>query len=113
MACVGASSPASCTSNTTCRSSLIDEAYAQLEAFFTLPQERKDTYVVDGSNGQSGYTGLLVETAAIADVPDWKEMLNWGAPLGDGHPLRAKPIPHRYGPPTLARGRSPRCARSA
>ena len=34
---------------------LIDEAYAQLEAFFTLPQERKDTYVVPGSNGQSGH----------------------------------------------------------
>ena len=58
---------------------LIDEAYAHLEAFFTLPQERKDAYVVPGSNGQSGYTGLLVETAAEADVPDW-EMLNWGAP---------------------------------
>ena len=60
---------------------LIDEAYGLLEAFFTLPQDRKDAYVVPGSNGQSGYTGLLVETAAIADVPDWKEMLNWGAPL--------------------------------
>lgn len=79
---------------------LIDEAYAQLEAFFTLPQDRKDAYVVPGSNGQTGYTGLLVETAAIADVPDWKEMLNWGAPLGEGHPLRGK-YPHRYGPPTL------------
>lgn len=79
---------------------LIDEAYAQLEAFFTLPQESKDAYVVPGSNGQTGYTGLLVETAAIADVPDWKEMLNWGAPLGEGHPLRDR-YPHRYGPPTL------------
>ncbi|MDW3219588.1 MAG: 2-oxoglutarate and iron-dependent oxygenase domain-containing protein [Acidimicrobiales bacterium] len=79
---------------------MIDEVYGQLEAFFTLPQENKDAYVVPGSNGQSGYTGLLVETAAIADVPDWKEMLNWGAPLGAGHPLRAK-YPHRYGPPTL------------
>ncbi|MDG1877162.1 MAG: 2-oxoglutarate and iron-dependent oxygenase domain-containing protein [Acidimicrobiales bacterium] len=79
---------------------LIDEAYAQLETFFTLPQDRKDAYVVPGSNGQTGYTGLLVETAAIADVPDWKEMLNWGAPLGEGHPLRAK-YPQRYGPPTL------------
>lgn len=79
---------------------LIDEAYAQLEAFFTLPQSRKDAYVVPGSNGQTGYTGLLVETAAVMDVPDWKEMLNWGAPLGAGHPLRDK-YPHRYGPPTL------------
>ena len=79
---------------------MIDEAYGNLEAFFTLPQENKDRYVVPGSNGQSGYTGLLVETAASADVPDWKEMLNWGAPLGEGHPLRDK-YPHRYGPPTL------------
>jgi len=79
---------------------LVDEAYAHLEAFFTLPQERKDAYVVPGSNGQTGYTGLLVETAAVMDVPDWKEMLNWGAPLGAGHPLRDR-YPHRYGPPTL------------
>lgn len=78
----------------------IDEVYGRLEAFFTLPQENKDTYVVPGSHGQTGYTGLLVETAAALDVPDWKEMLNWGAPLGEGHPLRTK-YPHRYGAPTL------------
>ena len=79
---------------------MIDEVYGRLEAFFTLPQENKDAYIVPGSHGQTGYTGLLVETAASADVPDWKEMLNWGAPLGEGHPLRSK-YPHRYGPPTL------------
>jgi len=80
--------------------SLIDEAYTQLETFFSLPQERKDAYVVPGSKGQNGYTGLLVETAAVADVPDWKEMLNWGGPLGLGHPLRDR-YPHRYGEPVL------------
>ncbi len=79
---------------------MIDEVYSQLEAFFTLPQDKKDTYIVAGSHGQTGYTGLLVETAAIADVPDWKEMLNWGMPLGQGHPLRDR-YPHRYGPPAL------------
>jgi len=79
---------------------MIDDVYGQLEAFFTLPQPAKDAYVVPGSNGQTGYTGLLVETAASADVPDWKEMLNWGAPLVEGHPLRSK-YPHRYGPPRL------------
>jgi isopenicillin N synthase-like dioxygenase len=79
---------------------MIDDVYGQLEAFFTLSQEKKDAYIVPGSNGQTGYTGLLVETAASADVPDWKEMLNWGGPLGVGHPLRDK-YPHRYGPPTL------------
>jgi isopenicillin N synthase-like dioxygenase len=79
---------------------MVDEAYGQLESFFTLPQEVKDRYVVPGSHGQTGYTGLLVETAAVSDVPDWKEMLNWGASVGEGHPLRVK-YPHRYGPPTL------------
>lgn len=79
---------------------LIDEAYDYLQSFFSLSQDEKDRYIVNGSNGQSGYTPLLVETAAVADVPDFKEMLNWSAPLGVGHPLRSK-YPHRYGPPTL------------
>jgi isopenicillin N synthase-like dioxygenase len=89
---------------------LIDEAYAQLEAFFSLPQDHKDRYVVPGSKGQNGYTGLLVETAAVADVPDWKEMLNWGAPLGIGHPLRDR-YPHRYGEPMLPEGDLPGIAK--
>ena len=36
---------------------MIDEVYGQLEAFFTLPQENKDSYIVPGSHGQTGYTG--------------------------------------------------------
>ena len=79
---------------------LLNDAYGRLADFFALPRERKDRYTVPGSNGQTGYTGLLVETAAISDVPDWKEMLNWSAPVPDGHPLR-KRFPHRYGDPTL------------
>lgn len=79
---------------------MIDEVYGRLEEFFSLPQARKDQYIVPGSNGQTGYTGLLVETAAIADVPDFKEMLNWHASRPKGHPLRAQ-YPFRYGPPTL------------
>lgn len=79
---------------------LLDSAYGYLEQFFTLPQEEKDAFNVAGSNGQTGYTGLLVETAAAADAPDWKEMYNWGAPLPEGHPLR-KLLPFRYSPPLL------------
>ena len=79
---------------------MIDEVYATLQTFFSLPQERKDTYKVAGSNGQTGYTGLLVETAASADVPDFKEMLNWSAERPKGHPLHTL-YPYRYGPPTL------------
>ncbi|MDQ2647918.1 MAG: isopenicillin N synthase family oxygenase [Actinomycetota bacterium] len=74
---------------------VIDEAYDKLATFFALPQDVKAQFVAPGTNGQTGYTGLLVETAASADVPDWKEMLNWGAEVPQGHPLRRK-YPHRY-----------------
>jgi isopenicillin N synthase-like dioxygenase len=79
---------------------LLDETYGRLADFFALPRDRKDRYTVLGANGQTGYTGLLVETAAISDVPDWKEMLNWSAPVPEGHPLR-KRFPHRYGEQVL------------
>jgi isopenicillin N synthase-like dioxygenase len=69
--------------------------YGTLQQFFTMAPETKARFVAPGSHGQTGYTGLLVETAAIADVPDWKEMLNWGDEVPNGHPLQRK-YPHRY-----------------
>ena len=48
-----------------------------------------------GAHGQTGYTGLLVETAASSDKPDWKEMLNWASPIPAGHPLKRK-FPSAY-----------------
>ncbi|MCU1353660.1 MAG: iron/ascorbate oxidoreductase [Acidimicrobiales bacterium] len=74
---------------------VIDTAYGMLAEFFSLAPAVKAEYVAPGSYGQTGYTGLLVETAATADVPDWKEMLNWGRSIPEGHPLRRK-FPHRY-----------------
>lgn len=79
---------------------LLDDAYAKLGEFFASDIEGKQQYVVPDSHGQTGYTGLLVETAATAEVPDWKEMLNWSAPLPEGHPLRVR-YPFRYGEPVL------------
>ena len=75
--------------------SLLDDAYGMLEQFFSMSAEVKQGFVVPGSHGQTGYTGLLVETAAISDVPDWKEMLNWSSNIPVGHPL-ARKYPHRY-----------------
>jgi isopenicillin N synthase-like dioxygenase len=69
---------------------LLDTTYGMLREFFELPTEVKQQYVVPGANGQTGYTGLLVETAASSDKPDWKEMLNWSAPIATGHPLKRK-----------------------
>src|SRR6059058_4930190 len=72
---------------------LLDSAYGMLAEFFSLPQEVKQRFVAPESHGQTGYTGLLVETAASSDVPDWKEMLNWGAEIAAHHPLRSH-FPH-------------------
>jgi isopenicillin N synthase-like dioxygenase len=69
---------------------LLDTAYGMLREFFEAPLEDKQRAVAPGANGQTGYTGLLVETAASSDVPDWKEMLNWATPIPAGHPLRRK-----------------------
>lgn len=79
---------------------LLDTAYGMLEEFFSLAPEVKQKSVAPGTNGQTGYTGLLVETAASSEHPDWKEMLNWGRPVPEGHPLRTR-YPHRYHEPVL------------
>ena len=73
----------------------LDDVYGKLDEFFAIDPDLKRTAVAEGANGQRGYTGLLVETAAISDIPDWKEMLNWGMDTPEGHPLRKK-YPHRF-----------------
>ncbi len=74
---------------------LLDEAYGMLEAFFNSSLEDKQRCVRPGANGQTGYTGVLVETAASSDRPDWKEMLNWSTPIPAGHPLK-RSFPQAY-----------------
>lgn len=79
---------------------LLDETYETLASFFALDQETKGKYHAPESFGQAGYTGLLVETAATAEVADWKEMINFGRSVDPGHPLRRR-FPHRYFDPIL------------
>jgi isopenicillin N synthase-like dioxygenase len=79
---------------------LLDRAYGMLAEFFGRPAADKEAFVAPGSHGQTGYTGLLVETAATSDAADWKEMLNWGRSVPEGHPLR-RMYPHRYGEQVL------------
>jgi isopenicillin N synthase-like dioxygenase len=74
---------------------LLDSAYGLLARFFALSPADKARWEAPGTHGQTGYTGLLVETAATSDAADWKEMLNWGADVPAAHPLRAR-YPHRY-----------------
>ena len=76
---------------------LLDTAYGMLRR--SSPRRRGQAALDrPGANGQTGYTGVLVETAASSDTPDWKEMLNWSTPIAAGHPLKrkfARPIPTR------------------
>jgi isopenicillin N synthase-like dioxygenase len=74
---------------------VLDAAYELLTRFFSLPAEVKARYLAPGTHGQTGYTGLGVETAATSKTPDWKEMLNWGRSVPPGHPLR-RAYPHQY-----------------
>ena len=67
---------------------MLDTAYGMLREFFTASLEDKQQWNVPGAHGQTGYTGVLVETAASSDEPDWKEMLNWSTPIAPGHPLK-------------------------
>ena len=69
---------------------LLDTAYGMLREFFEKTPEEKQRFTPEGAHGQTGYTGLMVETAASSDKPDWKEMLNWATPIASGHPLRRK-----------------------
>jgi isopenicillin N synthase-like dioxygenase len=66
----------------------LDLAYAQLEELFALPMEVKAGLNGASGGGQGVYTGLLVETAADSDVPDWKEMFNWSRGVEPAHPVR-------------------------
>lgn len=79
---------------------LIDTAYGLLAQFFALPLELKQQFSASGSSGQTGYTGVLVETAAGEALADWKEMLNWAEPLPADHPLRRR-HPLLYPEPVL------------
>jgi isopenicillin N synthase-like dioxygenase len=74
---------------------LLDDAYGMLATFFALRPEAKQRWAAPESHGQTGYTGLLVETAAGADRADWKEMLNWGTDIPAAHPLRRR-YPSHY-----------------
>ena len=85
---------------------MLDEAYERLRRFFELSPEEKARAIVPGAHGQTGYTGLLVETAASSDHPDWKEMLNWSREVPVGHPLRRK-YPTAYPTPVLPEEQQP------
>ena len=79
---------------------MLDDVYGALAEFFSLTAETKQQWTVPGSYGQSGYTGLLVETADGAKAADWKEMLNWSTKVAPNHPSRRR-FPDLYHDPVF------------
>ncbi len=57
---------------------LIDEYYAAVKKFFSLPRETKKGYEVPELAGQRGYTSFGKETAKGYDAPDLKEFWQMG-----------------------------------
>lgn len=66
---------------------LLNEAYAQAELFFALPDEEKRTYEDAARGRQRGYTGFGIERSKDSSVADLKEFWMVGRRLGAEHPL--------------------------
>ena len=70
---------------------LLDTAYGMLVEFFNVTGRGQAALGRSRApTARPGTPGLLVETAASSDQPDWKEMLNWATPIPPGHPLKRK-----------------------
>ena len=57
---------------------LVDELYAQVREFFSLPYETKSKYEVQGLAGQRGYTSFGKEHAKGRTTGDLKEFFHFG-----------------------------------
>jgi isopenicillin N synthase-like dioxygenase len=68
---------------------LIDAAERVSKAFFSLPDDVKRGYRIEGKGGARGYTPFGTEKAKDAEVFDLKEFWHVGRDLPAGHPLEA------------------------
>ncbi len=72
--------------------SLIDDYYAVVKKFFSLPVEIKRKYEIPGLAGQRGYTSFGKEHAKGSDAPDLKEFWQMGQ-IVEGEDLPAEHYP--------------------
>jgi isopenicillin N synthase-like dioxygenase len=66
---------------------LLSELYAQVQAFFNLPEETKLNYEIEGISGQRGYTSFGKEHAKGMSAGDLKEFWHFGQYVEDGDPI--------------------------
>ena len=69
---------------------LVDALYAQIKAFFSLPQEQKDQYEIQGIGGQRGYTSFGKEHAKGRTAGDLKEFWHFGQYVENNPTLEAE-----------------------
>ncbi len=67
---------------------LIHRAEEKAKLFFSLPEEVKRKYHVEGGGGARGYTPFGIETAKGHKAFDLKEFWHVGRELPEGHPFR-------------------------
>ena len=68
---------------------LIHRAEEKAKAFFALPEDIKNHYLIPGSGGARGYTPFGIETAKGARAHDLKEFWHVGRELPPGHKFRS------------------------
>jgi len=66
---------------------LVSDLYAEIKAFFHLPQEVKDKYEIPGIGGQRGYTSFGKEHAKGRKEGDLKEFWHFGQYVEDDSKL--------------------------
>ncbi|WP_026896955.1 isopenicillin N synthase family dioxygenase [Daejeonella oryzae] len=67
---------------------LMNELYAEVKKFFTLPEEDKLKYEKPELAGQRGYTSKGKEKAKDSKTPDLKEFWQSGQVVTDGDPVK-------------------------
>ncbi len=67
---------------------LMDELYAEVKKFFSMPEEEKLKYEKAELAGQRGYTRKGKETAKGAKTPDMKEFWQSGQTVTDGDTVK-------------------------
>lgn len=67
---------------------LCAELYAQVQNFFSLTKNQKETYEIEGLNGQRGYVSFGKEHAKNKNEGDLKEFWHFGQTVEDNDPIK-------------------------
>lgn len=67
---------------------IVDSFYNSSKDFFSLPVEKKRSYLLDGLAGQRGYTAFGTEHAKQSKVADLKEFFQIGQYVDANHPRK-------------------------